>query len=160
MLFEAPVTTAEPIEALVDAMGLRWGFELTKAREQQLRVWRGAFFDRPLEVALTDKSLFAKAGSGIDERESVDLAQSLSKRFDGAFGAGHVSVFLDVGQLRRELLQPRLMTDLDPRRALTAQALAVTLLDRLTQLDSALIDLSPAADGAVVQAVLTLRPRE
>ena len=65
-----------------------------------------------------------------------------------------------MGQLRRELLQPRLMPDVDPRRQLTAQALAVTLLDRVSQLDSALFDLSPAPEGATVQAVLRLRPKE
>lgn len=159
LLFEAPVSSPEAIEALIDAVGLRWDLDLTKAREQQLRLWRGRLSGRALEVALTERSLFAKAGSPIDEREPVDLAQQLGKRFDGAFGAGHVSLFLDVGQLRRELLMPKLMTDIDPRRALTAQALAVTLLDGLSQLDSALFDLAPASEGASVQAVLKLRPR-
>jgi hypothetical protein len=161
ILLEAPVTAeGAALEALVDAMSLRWDLGLTKAREKQLRLWRGQLAGRPLEVALTDGSLFAKAGSAIDGREPVDLGQSLSKQFDGAFGPGHFSVFLDVGQLRRELLQPRLMPGVDPRRAITAQALAATLLDKLTQLDSALVDLSPAPDGAVLQAVLKLRPRE
>lgn len=160
LLFEAPVTSPEPIEALVDAFGRRWDLRLAKTREQQLRLWRGQLFERPIDVALTEKALFAKAGSAIDARDPADLSQSLSTRFEGAFGPGHVSVFLDVGQLRRELLQPRLMNDVDPRRALTAQALAATLLDRLTQLDSALLDLAPAPDGASIQAVMRLRPRE
>ncbi len=157
LLFEAPVSPAEPIEAFVDALARRWGLSLSKNREKQLRLWRGAMVGEPLEVALTDKSLFAKVGSAIDEREPVELSRTLGTRFEGAFGPGHVSVFLDVGQLRRELLQPRLLTDIDPRRALTAQALAVTLLDRLSQLDSALVDLAPAPDGAVIQALLKLR---
>ncbi|MDP2274508.1 MAG: hypothetical protein Q8K32_27425 [Archangium sp.] len=157
ILFEAPVTTAEPIEAFVDALARRWDLSLNKNREKQLRLWRGPLVGRPLEVALTEDSLFAKAGSVIDEREPVDLSSTLGSRFDGAFGPRHVSVLLDVGQLRRELLQPRLMTDIDPRRALPAQALAVTLLDRLSQLDVAMVDLAPAPDGAVVQALLKLR---
>ena len=157
IFFEAKVITAEPIEAFVDALAQRWDLSLTKNREKQPRVWRGPLMGRPLEVALTEKSLFARAGSAIAEREPVELARALAARFDGAFGPGHVSVFLDVGQLRRELIQPRLVTDIDPRRALTAQALAVTLLDRLSQLDSAMVDLAPAADGAVVQALLKLR---
>ncbi|MDP1827386.1 MAG: hypothetical protein Q8L48_29190 [Archangium sp.] len=160
VLFEAPVVSAEPIEALADAMARRWELTLTKTRDKQLRLWRGPAFGRPLEAALTEKSLFAKAGSAVDGREPVDLNQVLSSRFDGAFTPGHVSIYLDVGQLRRELLQPRLMPDVDPRRQLTAQALAVTLLDRLSQLDSALFDLSPAPEGATIQAVLRLRPRE
>lgn len=160
VLFEAPVSSPEPIEALVDAMGRRWELSLTKTREKQLRVWTGLAFDRPLEAALTGESLFVKGGSAVDGREPVDLGRALAARFDGAFTPGHVSIFLDVGQLRRELLQPRLMPDVDPRRQLTAQALAVTLLDRVSQLDSALFDLSPAPEGATVQAVLRLRPKE
>ncbi len=157
ILFEAPVATAEPVESLVDALSIRSELSLTKTRDKQLRLWRGQILERPIEVVLTQKSLFARAGSGIDEREPMNLSQALSSRFEGAFTAGHFSVFLDVGQLRRELLQPRLMPDVDPRRAITAQALAVTLLDRLSQLDSALVDISPSPDGAVVQAVLKLR---
>jgi hypothetical protein len=66
-------------------------------------------------------------------------------------------VLFDFGQLRQELLLPRLMKDVDPRQALTAQALAATLLDRLTQLDLAVIDLSPTPEGAALQAVIRLR---
>ena len=129
------------------------------AGKTQSRLWRGQILERPIDVVLTEKSLFVKAGSSIDEREPLHLGQALSSRFEGAFTPGHFSVFLDLGQLRRELLQPRMMPDIDPRRAITAQAVAVTLLDRLSQLDSALLDISPSPDGAVVQAVLKLRPR-
>lgn len=163
ILFEAPTTGAEQgaaLEGFVDALGRRWALELVKAREKQLRLWRGQLEARPLELALTDQSLFAKLGSPVDEREPVDLSGLLSKRVEGAFGAGHVSIFVDVGQLRRELLFPRPLEGVDPRRALTAQALAATILDQLTQLDSALIDLAPAPEGAMVQAVLKLRTRE
>jgi hypothetical protein len=160
VLFEAPVLDAAPLEKLVEALGQRWNLRLVRLDEKQLRLWRGLAFDRSLEVALTDQALFAKAGSPLGERESTDLAGTYAARFDGAFSAGHVSLFFDLGQLRRELLQPRLMDDVDPRRALTAQALAVTLMDRFTQLDSALFDLSPAPEGAAVQVVLKLRPKE
>ena len=162
VLFEAPVGSPDlaSIEALAAAAGRRWDLGLTRAAEKDLRLWRGQVFGRPLEVALTTKSLFVKAGSSLDGREAITRGERLATRFDGAFTPGHVSIFLDVGQLRRELLQPRLMTDVDPRRAITAQALAVTLLDRLSQLDSALLDIVPAHDGANVQAVLKLRPRE
>ena len=158
VLFEAPVTADAALEGFVDALARRWELELTKAREKQLRVWRGLLSARLFEVALTQHSLYAKLGSPIEGREPADLSQLLSKRYDGAFGPGHVSVFLDVGQLRKELLFPRQLAGVDPRRALTAQALAATILDQLTQLDSALVDLAPAAEGAQVQAVLRLRP--
>lgn len=159
LVFEAPVLSPAPVDSLVDALGRRWNLALNRTREPQVALWRGQLAQRPLDVALTAKSLFVKAGSALDEREPVNLSEHLAARFEGAFTPGHVSVFLDVGQLRRELLQPRMMKDVDPRSAITAQALAVTLLDQLSQLDSALLDVGPAPDGAVVQAVLKLRPR-
>lgn len=160
LLFEAPITEREPVQRLVAALGERWGLGLERRDEKAFSVWRGRALSNPVEIALTAETLFAKAGSGLSERESTDLAGALTRRFEGAFGPGHASLFVDLGQLRRELLQPRLMDDVDPRRALTAQALAVTIIDRFTQLDSALLDLAPSPDGASVQVVLKLRPRE
>lgn len=160
VLFESPVLEAAPLESVIDALGRKWNLNLTRVDEKALRLWRGRTLGRPVELALTDVTLFARAGNPIAEREPVDLAGDYAKRFEGAFSTGHVSLFFDLGQLRRELLQPRLLDDVDPRKALTAQALAVTLLDRFTQLDWALFDLAPAPEGASVQIVLKLRPRE
>ncbi len=159
LLFEAPVSDAAPVEALVEAWARRASVPLVGAREKGLRVWRGAVEGRPLEVALTERTLFARAGGLLDEREPADLLAELSRRYEGAFTAGHVSLLLDVGQLRRELQRPRMIPGVDPRRALTAQALAVTFLDQLTTLEEALLDVAPVADGASVQVVLRLRPR-
>ncbi len=160
LLLEAAVKQASPVEALIEALATRWQVPLALVREQQLRLWRGTLGARPLELALTERALFLKAGAPVASRAPTDLARTLGERFEGSFGPGHLSVFFDFGQLRRELLQPRLMDDVDPRRALTAQALAVTLLDRLTQLDFALLDLQPTPDGAAVQAIVRLRPKE
>jgi hypothetical protein len=158
VLLEAPVVVAEPVEALVDAWSAYAGVRLEKAREKQLRLWRGGWAGRPLELALTSAGLYGRLGAPVGEREAVDLLAELSRRFEGAFTQGHVSLFVDVGQLRRELLTPRRISDVDPRRAITAQALAVTFLDQLTTLDVALLDVEPVPSGAAVQAVLRLRP--
>jgi len=55
---------------------------------------------------------------------------------------------------------PRLIPDADPRRVITAQALALTFLDQLTQVDQVVLDAVPSPHGAEVQAVVKLRPRE
>lgn len=157
LLVEAAVKDAAAVEALIDALLRRWGLTLTRSHEQQLRLWRGDVAGRAIDLALTERGLFVKLGSSVGGREPVDLSRELAARFDGAFGPGHVSVLFDFGQLRQELLLPRLMKDVDPRQALTAQALAATLLDRLTQLDLAVIDLSPTPEGAALQAVIRLR---
>lgn len=161
LLFEAQVTDPLPLEGLLDALASREGGPtFSRAREQALRVWRGVIDGRPAEVALTGSALSARVGVAPTERDAEDLLASLSQRYEGAFTEGHVSLLVDVGQLRRELLQPRPWADVDPRRALTAQALAVTFLDRLTTLDEALIDAAPSPSGATVQVVLKLRPPE
>lgn len=160
LLVEAPVVRSAALERLVDVLA---GQGLVGARRQSERgatVWRGTLKARPVEVALTADALFVKSGAPLDAREPADLSAELGARFEGAFAPGHVSLYFDVGQLRRELLLPRLMDDVDPRRALTAQALAVTFLDRLTQLDSVMLDAAPDAGGAVLRAVVTLRAKE
>lgn len=160
LLFEAAVSDPAPLEGLVEAWAAGAGVSLARVRDQALRVWRGAVGGRQAELALTRTALYGRLGASPSEREAEDLLASLSRRYEGAFTAGHVSLLVDVGQLRRELLQPRRYEDVDPRRALTAQALAVTFLDRLTTLDVALVDAAPSPTGASVQVVLQLRPAE
>lgn len=160
LLVEAPVVPSPALERLVDVLA---GQGLDGAKRQSARgatVWQGTLKARPVELALTADALFVKSGAPMDEREPSNLSAELGDRFEGAFAPGHVSLYVDVGQLRRELLMPRLMDDVDPRRALTAQALAVTFLDRLTQLDSVMLDAVPDEGGAVLRAVVTLRAKE
>lgn len=160
VLVEAPVTASPALERLVAVQAMN-GLEGAKRQDEGgVMVWRGHWRGRPVDVALSKEALFVKEGAPVDDREPENLSAELGQRFEGAFAPGHVSLFFDVGQLRRELMMPRLMDDVDPRRALMAQALAVTFIDRLTQLDSVLLDAAPDEQGAVLKAVVTLRPPE
>jgi hypothetical protein len=157
LLVEAPVKANDALKRLVEVHA-RNGLDGAKRQEEGgVTLWRGAWRGRPVDVALSKEALFVKAGAPVDDREPVDLSTELGQRYEGAFAPGHVSLFFDVGQLRRELMMPRLMDDVDPRRALPAQALAVTFLDRLTRLDSVMLDAAPDEQGAVLHAVVTLR---
>ncbi|MGV3623479.1 MAG: PKD domain-containing protein [Archangium sp.] len=161
VLLEAPVRDAKSLGVQLDALLGEEVSRLKKLGDATLTVWRGEWNDAPLDVALTEQALFAKSGAPVDDREPADLLAEYTRRFDGAFGPGHVSVLLDIGRLRSDLLQPHLMDDVDPRKALAMQALAVTVIDRVTQLDLAMADLSPSPRGAKLQVVLRLRrPRE
>lgn len=160
LLVEAPVTGSDALARLVAAQAAHGLDGATRRDEDGVTLWRGRWRGRPVDVALSNDALFVKEGAPVDEREPEDLSTELGKRFEGAFAPGHVSLYFDVGQLRRELMMPRLMDDVDPRRALTAQALALTFIDRLTQLDSVLLDAAPDEQGAVLHAVVTLRPPE
>jgi hypothetical protein len=157
VLLEAPATANPALERLVAVLAAR-GLEGAKRQvDGGVTRWQGAWRGRPVDVALSEEALFVRAGAPVDDREPEDLAAALGQRFEGAFAPGHVSLYVDVGQLRRELMLPRLMDDVDPRRALVAQALAVTFLDQLTRLDAVLLDAAPDEQGAVLHAVVTLR---
>lgn len=156
LMAEAPVASAAVVAPLVDALAAT---RLDGAKRLGGR-WQGRWDGRAVELALSEDALSVREGAPVEARAAVDLAGQLGARFEGAFSPGHVSLFFDVGQLRRELLMPRLLNDVDPRQALMAQALAVTFLDRLTQLDSVLLDAAPDEHGAALHAVVTLRAPE
>lgn len=158
VLAELGVRDAGVIAPLIDAVMLRWPEPPTRSKEKDVRVWRARYAGQPLELRLSPKSLEVLSGAPIVDRDDAPLRAELMKRFEGAFGAGHVSALVDIGALRQELLTPRLMKDIDPRRALTTQAIAVTVIDKLTRLQSAEVDFAPTADGAEVHLHLQLRP--
>jgi hypothetical protein len=157
LLLEAPVQASPALERLVAVQASRGLDDVQRQHEAGTSLWRGRWRGRAVRAALSGEALFLEAGASVDEREAADLAAQYAQRFDGAFGPGHVSLFLDVGQLRRELMTPRLMRDVDARRALMAQALAVTFLEQLTQLDSVMLDAVPDGQGAGLSAIVSLR---
>jgi len=135
-------------------------FRTSRAQDKALNVWRFRALGEPVEIALTPGTLFIKAGVPVKGRAGTDLVARWRKQYDQAFAPGHVSLLFDVGQLRRELMVPRFIEGLDPRQVVTAQAIAQTLLDRLTQLEAVVIDVAPDARGATVQAVVRVREPE
>ncbi len=160
LLAEAGVTSAPPLAALIDAGFAALGLPALRAREKSLRLWRTAWAGQPVDVALTDEAVFLKGGTPLEGRPTADLRAALMARFDGAFGEGHASFFADVGQLRRDLMVPRQIAGLDARKVVTAQAVTLTFLDRLTRVDQVLLDLAPDERGARVQAWVRLTPKQ
>jgi hypothetical protein len=160
LLIEAAVTNAQFLGNFLEAVLLQNMFRTSRAQDKGLNVWRFKALGEPVEVAVTSGTVFVKAGEAVKGRVGSDLVARWGKQYDGAFAAGHVSLLLDVGQLRRELMVPRFIEGLDPRRVVTAQAIAQTLLDRLTQLEVVAVDLAPDARGAAVQAVVRVREPE
>ncbi len=160
VLLEAAVKDGLGFGHWLDAIMQHHWFPVSRAQEPNLNLWRFEVLGQPVEFALTASTLFGKAGEPIRDRASTDLAAAWGKAFDGAFGPGHVSALFDVGQLRRELMTPRFVAGVDPRRVVTAQAIAQTLLDGLTQLDLVVVDLAPDGRGAAMQALFRTRAVE
>jgi hypothetical protein len=122
--------------------------------------WEGKWLDAAMLLAVSGKSARLTGGTGTEGRPQVELAASLAGRFGGAFAPGHISLLLDVGQLRRELQAPRLIPGIDPARLVTVQGFASAFLDQLTPLETVVIDLSPDPGGAVLSGRVTLKPRQ
>lgn len=87
-----------------------------------------------------------------------DLAAPLRERAPEALQPGHVAVFVDVGRLRRQLLEPRLMDDVSVRAGLMMQTAIASALDRLTRVSTLVVDARPDARGATFSAEVTFRP--
>jgi len=160
VLAEGGVTDAPAAATLAGAVMQRWFSPVAASADAGAWRWVASWDEQPVELSVTAGLFSFKAGPALEDRKPENLRASLAKRFGGAFGPGHVSFFGDVGQLRRELLVPRMLKGLDPRRVLTTQALSLTFLDRLTEIDAVLVDLAPDAQGAKLQAWVKLKPRD
>lgn len=128
--------------------------------EKGVTVWRTRLEQQALEVALDPETLFLRWGRPLAGVDPIDLVAQLSRRAEGACGPGHVTAFVDVGQLGRDLLEPRMVPGLDPRKVITTQALSSTFLTQLTAVDQVFVDLAPAPTGATVIVEVKLSKRD
>lgn len=115
--------------------------------------------DHPLELVLGTDSLSARLGKSLGAG-SVNLLAGLSRRVDGAAGPGHLTLLVDVGQLGRELLEPRQVPGLDPRQVVATQALSSTFLSQMTSIDLVFVDLAPSPQGATLTLEVSLSKRQ
>ncbi|MFT3709511.1 MAG: PKD domain-containing protein [Archangium sp.] len=151
LLIEAGVDDPARVRPLVEALSRRWELPL----QYQDGTWSAQVRGIPLTIRLSSSRFNVRGGADSTERTSTDLRAAFPA---DALGPGHVAVRLDLARLREELLLPRRLQGIDPRRALVAQAAAVTVLDRITRADTATLLMHPTADGASFELTVTLRP--
>ena len=151
-----PLNDAKPVaQALTRWFGQPGGV----APASGATVWRQATDDSVLTAALTEGLLSVRLGDPQPSRANADLQQALNGRLEGAFSPGHSSLFVDLGQLKRELEQPRTIEGIDPQRLVMAQGLSSAFLSRVA-VDFAAVDFAPDGKGGVLKGMLTLRPRK
>jgi hypothetical protein len=160
LLGETLVPDRFAVRAVLDRVLARRRAPYEHFTENGVAMWRTWLEHQALEFALDPDTLFLRWGRPLAGVEPVDLVSQLSRRADGACGPGHVTFFLDVGQLNRDLLEPRMVPGLDPRKVLTMQALTSTFLKQLTALDQLFFDLAPTSTGATVFLEVKLSKRE
>jgi len=160
LLGETLVPDRIAVGAVLDRALSRRRVPSARVVEKGVTVWRTRLEQQALELALDPDTLFLRWGRPLAGVDSVDLVGQLSRRAEGACGPGHVTAFVDVGQLGRDLLEPRMVPGVDPRKVITTQALSSTFLTQLTALDQVFVDLAPAPNGATVIVEVKLSKRE
>jgi hypothetical protein len=161
LLAEAAVPDRADVSRVVGQLLARRREPFDTATEKGTSLWRTRVLDtEPLELALDADTLYARLGRALAGHTPTDFVSTLGKRSEGACGPGHLTAFVDVGQLGRELLEPRMVPGLDPRRVVMTQALTSTFLSQLTAVDTVFLDAAPAPDGATVLLEVTLSPRQ
>lgn len=159
LLGEASAPDRVAVQGVLERLLSRRNVPFDAAAEKGLSVWRTSAEEQPLELALDADTLYARWGRSIADAAAVDLVSDLGKRAEGACGPGHLTAFVDVGQLLRELQKPRRVPGLDARKVVATQALTSTFISQLTNLEQVLLDLSPTPQGASLYLEVKLSKR-
>lgn len=156
---EAGLSQREPVERFVRRLVEESPLRVDEVRQKGLTRWRARLLAQPLELALHPDLLALHAGEPPRGRAEVDVAARLRERMEHAeaFTPGHLSAFVDLGQLREELDRTRSVPGIAPERLATVRALAAAFLDQLTPLDFAHLDLHAEEGGARLRGRLVLR---
>ena len=138
-------------EAL-EAKGLEYRQE-APAPDAEAQALRFRALQQPAEVTLWPQRLRLRAGAVGAWRKEEPLRESLARRAGpGAFGAGHVSAVLDLGQLRDELRAPAVVAGVPGERVEEVRRFALRFIDQLTGAEELALDLAPDPLGARLRA--------
>lgn len=158
---EAGLSRDEPVAQLIEETLDAWSLRHDRVKEKGFSRYRTRLSGQSLDITLTPRRARLVGGTEPVGRAEVDLASQLVARFGGgAFSSGHVSLMVDLGQLRKELEHPRQIPGVDARRLVTVQGFSAAFLAQLTPVDHAFLDLGPEEGGARLQGRLVLRRRQ
>lgn len=160
LLGETAVPDRVAVQGAIERLLARRRIPFTTATEKELSLWRTTIEDQPAELAIARDTLFLRWGRALSGATPADLLARFEKRMEGAGGPGHLTLFVDVGELGRQLLEPRRVPGLDPRMVVTTQALTATFLTQITALDQLLFDLAPTPTGAAFHLEVKLTKRD
>ncbi len=157
VLLEAPVTDAALTQALVAKMLSEADLPLTHLAQGPNHVFETAVKGLETRAVVTPEALFLSVGTAAAARPESGLRKLLQSR--GGFGPGHLSLWVDVGEMLRQLKDPAMVRGLDVRKALQAQALIALLVEQLIPLERLVFDAEPTPKGAHFTFELAVRPR-
>lgn len=158
VVMEAGLTSSKAVLGLIDQVLEGSSRRITPQRLPDGMLYRTRILEQPAELRVTSERATLLAGELLEGRPRGDVGAALRERFGGeAFRAGHVSVMLDLGRLREDLLAPESVPGVPQGQLDAAQAFTGALLEQLTPLDSAFLDFSLAEGGARLKGRVSLR---
>ncbi|MBZ4417050.1 PKD domain-containing protein [Myxococcus sp. RHSTA-1-4] len=158
VVVEAGLTSSEEVLRLIDRQLQDTSLRYTTQKLPEGVLYRTRVREQPVELRVTPQRATLLAGELLEGRPRGDVGTALRERFGGeAFGAGHVSVMLDLGQLRADLRAPESVPGVPQGQLEAARAFTGALLEQLTPLDSAFLDFSLAEGGARLKGRMSLR---
>jgi hypothetical protein len=158
VVVEAGLTSSEAVLRLIDRQLEDTSLRFTTQKLPDGVLYRTRVREQPVELRVTPQRATLLAGELLEGRPRGDVGAALRERFGGeSFGAGHVSVMVDLGQLRADLQAPESVPGVPQGQLAAAQAFTGALLDQLTPLDSAFLDFSLAEGGARLKGNVSLR---
>lgn len=157
VVVEAGLNSAEAVRDLIDQQLKDLSPGVTTQKLPDGVLYRTKVREQPVELRVTPQRATLRVGELLEGRQRGDVGTALRERFGGAaFGAGHVSVMLDLGRLRADLQAPESVPGVPQGQLAAAQAFTGALLDQLTPLDSAFLDFSLAEGGARLKGRVSL----
>jgi hypothetical protein len=160
LLLEAGLTRAEPVVAVLTKAFEQGTWNVETVKESGITRFRMRVLEQPLVLSVGADRLWLEAGEPLAARPKKNVGALLSERFaPSAFGPGHLSLMVDLGQLRADLQAPQEVPGVPQVQLGAAKALGGAFLDQLTPFEHAFLDFTPEAGGARLRGRVVLRKR-
>ncbi|NBD08538.1 MULTISPECIES: PKD domain-containing protein [Corallococcus] len=160
VVMEAGLTGLEPVLKLVQKQLEDNALVFQKEAQGNTTRFRTRLLEQPVSLTLTPERATLEAGEVLSGRESGDVGRTLRTRFGGdAFGPGHLSLMVDMGQLKADLASARSVPGVGAAQLMASQVFVTALLERLTPFEYGFLDFSPTEGGGRLQGRVVLRER-
>lgn len=142
----------------LDALSEGAPFEVKREAQEGNTRYQGVAEGQPFEINVGKDELRLEAGEDASWRGSSELGEQLHARYGAdAFGPGHLSVMVDVAQLREELSVTPTVAGVPAGKMQLFQSFAYSFLEQLPPVDQAFLDVAAVQGGAKLRGRVVLR---
>ncbi|RKH23151.1 PKD domain-containing protein [Corallococcus sp. CA041A] len=160
VVMEAGLASVPPVLQLIQKQLQDNGLVFQKEAQGNTTRFRTRLMEQPVSLSLTPERATLEAGEVLNGRELGDVGKTLRTRFGAeAFGPGHLSLMVDMGQLRADLAGVRSVPGVATAKLLMSQLFVTALLEKFTPFEYGFLDFSPVDGGGRLQGRVVLRER-